>query len=415
MSNARRRSGNPARAAAVDGAAAHPRPRGASGRPILWASNTVANTGYGTQTAQVVKRLAAAGHEVALASNYGTEGGIGSWEGLKVFPRGFDVHSNDIIPAHFHAWNGEHGTRDNALLVTLYDVWVFGGQQWDQVPNILSWVPIDHMPAPPKVLDWLRRPNVTPLAMSQFGSAMLERAGIEHHYVPHAIEKVYRPTKRFNTGSGDLTGREFMDVPKDAYVIGIVSANKGTLPNRKAFPEMFMAAGQMMRAHDDVWLYVHTEDRGVMGGIQLQDLAAACGIPADRLRFVDQYSFRVGIPPELMAAIYSDMSVLLQTSMSEGFGIPAIEAQACGTPVIATNFSAQPELIGDGWLVEGQPSWDPMQRGWLVTPNVDQIAEALEAAYERGHERSDKAIQFAQQYDADYVFNTYWRPVLDAV
>jgi hypothetical protein len=415
MSNARRRSGNPAKAAAVAGTSTRTGSPSPAGRPILWASNTVGTTGYGTQTAQVIKRLTNAGNNVALASNYGTEGALGTWEGHKVFPRGFDVHSNDIIPAHFHAWNGEHGNRDDALLVTLYDVWVFGGPQWDQVPRILSWVPIDHMPAPPKVLEWLARPNVTPVAMSRFGSQMLTRAGLEHDYVPHAIEKVFKPTKRFATGTGQITGRTFMDVPDDAWLIGIVSANKGQLPNRKAFPEMFMAAGQVMRERDDVWLYVHTEDRGVMGGIQLHDLAAACGVPADRLRFADQYSLRIGIPQELMAACYTGMDVLLQTSMSEGFGIPAIEAQACGTPVIATNFSAQPELIGDGWLVDGQPFWDPMQRGWMVTPNVDQIVNALQDAYERPQERSTKAIEFASQYDADYVFDTYWRPLLDQV
>lgn len=395
-------------------AAGHGAP-GTNGRPVLWASNTVGNTGYGTQTQQVVHRLKRHGAQVALASNYGTEGHVGTWDGLKVFPRGFDLHSNDIIPAHFHAWKAETGNRDDALLVTLYDVWVFSGPQWDQVPRIASWVPIDHMPVPPGVEAWLRRDNVTPIAMSQFGASMIERAGIECRYVPHAIEKVFKPTATFSTASETMTGRQFMDVPEDAYLIGCVSANKGTLPNRKAFPEMFMAAAEVMRQHDDVWLYIHTEDRGAMGGIDLRELARATGVPMARLRFVDPYGFRLGIPQELMAAIYTGMDVLLQTSMSEGFGIPTVEAQACGTPVIVTNFSAQPELVGDGWVVEGQPFWDPMQRGWMITPNVDQIAQALTEAYNRGQSRSVKAIEFAQQYDADYVFDQYWLPTLAAL
>jgi len=386
----------------------------AAGRPILFASNSPGlGTGYGTQTAQVVRRLTQAGAKVALASNYGHEGALSSWEGLKVFPRGFDLHSNDIIPAHFHAWNGENGERDDALLMTLYDVWVFNGKQWDTVPSIASWLPIDHLPVPPAVLAWCQRPNVTPIAMSQFGCTMLERAEVEHLYVPHAVEKVYRPTEAFAWDSERLTGRAFMEIPEDAYVISVVSANKGKLPNRKAFPEMFLAAGEVMRQHDDVWLYVHTENRGAMGGIDLLELAAATGVPAARLRFVDQYAFRMNLPPELMAAIYTATDVLLQTSMSEGFGIPAIEAQACGTPVIVTNFSAQPELVGDGWIVDGQPFWDCHQRGWMVTPNVDQITASLQEAYQRGRGRSDKAIEFASQYDADYVFDHYWLPALE--
>jgi glycosyltransferase involved in cell wall biosynthesis len=152
-----------------------------------------------------------------------------------------------------------------------------------------------------------------------------------------------------------------------------------------------------------------------MGGINLEELARSVGIPMERLRFVDQYSFRVGIPQELLAAIYTSMDVLLQPSMGEGFGIPAIEAQACGTPIIVSNFSAQPELVGDGWLVAGQPWFDATQKAWLFAPLVESITEALEEAYARGRGRSAKAVDFASQYGADYVFDQYWRHVLTAL
>jgi len=108
--------------------------------------------------------------------------------------------------------------------------------------------------------------------------------------------------------------------------------------------------------------------------------------------------------------------VLLSASAGEGFGLPVLEAQACGTPVIVSDFSAQPELVGDGWIVEVQPQWNPTQLGWFCTPLVKSIVEALEAAYERPRGVvSQDAVKFAQDYQADKVFDEGWVPLLDTV
>jgi glycosyltransferase involved in cell wall biosynthesis len=138
-------------------------------------------------------------------------------------------------------------------------------------------------------------------------------------------------------------------------------------------------------------------------------------VPGDRVAIADSYSYRMGIPKEALAAIYTSMDVLLQPSRGEGFGIPAIEAQATGTPVCVSNATAQPELVGDGWLCEVQPQWDSPQACWFFTPLVPSIVDNLEAAYARGRGRSQKAIDFAANYDADVVFDKYWQPALDVL
>lgn len=391
------------------------RPRRSETRAILWNSNSPwTRTGYGGQTAQASLRLQAAGHKVAIAANYGLEGTTLDWHGIRQYPRGFDLHSNDVVPAYMQAWAYEHAGLD-PLLITLYDVYIFQGDQWDTVPQIASWVPIDHTPVPPDVAAWLRRKNVTPIAMSRFGASMLDLAGIESLYVPHGIERVFKPTAGIDAGGRWLTGRGFMGIPEDRFVFGMVSANKGVVPNRKAFPEAFLAFSMFAKQHRDAVLYVHTEDRGGMGGINLVELARACDIPPDQVVFVDQFVFRSGISNELLAACYSAMDCLLMPSMGEGFGIPQVEAQACGTPVICTNGSASSELLGDGWMVEGQPWWDAMQRAWLISPGVPSIIQAMSEAYERGRSRSQIAQDFAAQYDADFVFANYWVPALEAM
>lgn len=52
------------------------------------------------------------------------------------------------------------------------------------------------------------------------------------------------------------------------------------------------------------------------------------------------------LSPELLAAAYRRVAVLLQPSESEGFGLPIIEAMACGTPVIASDIPALREIGG---------------------------------------------------------------------
>jgi glycosyltransferase involved in cell wall biosynthesis len=124
----------------------------------------------------------------------------------------------------------------------------------------------------------------------------------------------------------------------------------------------------------------------------------------------------MGVDDQTMASIYTRSDVLLSATAGEGFGLPVLEAQACGTRVIVSNFSAQPELVGDGWIVDVQPQWNPTQGGWFGTPIVESIVEGLEQAFARcGSEgsHSEEAVEFARQYDADRVFGEAWAPLVD--
>ena len=381
----------------------------------VWHSNAPwTQTGYGTQTAQVVRRMIADGHKIAVAANYGLEATVTEWEGATVYPRGLDQWCNDIVGPYFDDWKSQH-PGDHHMQFTLFDVWIYSSPRFDNIQTA-SWVPIDHMPAPPPVLEFLRKPTVTPIAMSQFGLRMIQDAGIDALYAPHAIEtSVFKPTGRVKVSGKMMTGREIMGIPEDKWVVGMVNANKaGGGVHRKAWAENLLAFSIWAQDHPDAVLYLHTERDGAMGGWKMPDLIKAVGLRPEQVRIVNQYAYRLGIPAEGLAALYTAMDVALLPTYGEGFGITAIEAQACGTPVILNDFTAQTELCGDGWLVEGQPFWDDGMKSWFRIPFVSSIVDALEAAYQRGRGRSKKAEQFVKTYyDADVVYDRYWRPILD--
>ena len=378
------------------------------GRVAIYSNSPWAPTGYGQQTAQLSQRLLKHGYKVAVLSNYGLEATSTDWNGIRIYPRGFDNYSNDVIAAnakHFF----EQEPEVPSLLITLYDAWVIKNPSLNQF-KVASWIPIDHLPAPAEVLKYCQQDFVTPIAMSQFGSKMLTNAGIEHEYAPHGIESVFKPTEYFDDDGDKVFPRPFMEVEDDDFVVTINSANKG-IPPRKGFGEMFLAFSIFAKDKPDAKLYVHSERDGAAGGIKMLDLAKACGIE-EQVKFVNQYAIRSGVPNQLLAAIYTTSDVFLCTSLGEGFGIPVIEAAACGTKVIVTNATAQPELVGEGWIVNGQPWWDALQSSWWVIPNVQEIVSALEEAYaNRG--KSQTQIDHAAKYQADTVFDTYWLPIID--
>lgn len=372
---------------------------------VLWVSNAPwVATGYGQQTAQVVERMKADGHDVAVACNYGFAGNTTKWRGVTVLPQGYDQYSNDIIPSHAATWlEGEPG---DGWVMPLFDVWAFRNPRYQRF-NLAPWVPVDHRPAPPPVVEWLREMFAVPIAMSRFGEAMLANAGLEPLYVPHAVD-----TAVFCPGD-KAAAREAVGVPEDAFVVTMNAANKGREIDRKSFFESFAGFAALRQRHSDAVLFLHTEKLGLGGGVNLVTLAQQVGIPEDAIYFVDQYAYRLGHPQSWLAELYQASDVLLAPSRGEGFGIPVIEAQSCGTPCIVSNFTSQPELVADGWLVDGEPYMDYAQSSYLWKPAVAAVIDCLSEAYDaRTAVPSAKAREHALAYDCDRVWAEHWRPAL---
>jgi glycosyltransferase involved in cell wall biosynthesis len=393
------KSGNPARSEKLKGTVS------------VFSNSPGQPTGYGQATDALVKLLKRQGANVAALSNYGHEG-INTiynteYGEIPIYARGSEAYSNDVAPAHHKHWKALNDKQPD-LMITLYDVWVLNAKGYDTIP-IASWTPIDHNPVPPAVLQWLKKENVTPLAMSKFGLDQINKAGVEGHYVPHSIDtNVFKPS----THIADQTIKDFMGFEDDRFIVGMNAANKASgIIHRKAFGENMMAFAMLCRKYPDAILYIHT-DASSQHGWNLMALGQMLGIPVDNMAFPDPLSYRYGMTQEMLAGIYSSYDVMLAPSYGEGFGVPTIEAQACGVPVIVSNFAASPELVGDGWVVSGQPLYDPAQHSFFTVPSVPEIFAALEEAYKRGKGKSDKAIEFASAFDHEKVWKENWMPVL---
>lgn len=74
-------------------------------------------------------------------------------------------------------------------------------------------------------------------------------------------------------------------------------------------------------------------------------------LQARRLGIEQRLVFAGLVSEEELPAYYRGARALLIPSFYEGFGLPALEAMACGTPVIASNVTALPEVVGDAGLL----------------------------------------------------------------
>ena len=255
-----------------------------------------------------------------------------------------------------------------------------------------------------------------PIAMSRFGERWLSTAELNPLYVPHGVDtEVFRPLP-----DGRAEGREALSIPQDAFLVGMVGANRGwsTHACRKAFPQALDAFAHFVRKHDDAYLYCHTQAAPAPPGLDLIFMARAMGIPEDRIAFPEDVAWHLHVMDNhFVAAVMNAFDVLLNPSMSEGFGVPIIEAQACGVPVIVSDHSSMPELSQTQWLVGGDRWWDGAQMSFAIMPSVSSILENLEVAYEnRGNLKvKADAVHFAQTYDADRVAEMYWKPALAAL
>jgi glycosyltransferase involved in cell wall biosynthesis len=381
------------------------------GTVSLYSNSPDQPTGYGQQARYLVDRLKRHGFDVAAISNYGLEGikrELDTPYGkIPHFARGMDLYSNDTAPVDHKTFAAGRNQKD--VMITLYDVWVLTSKLFDTFP-ILSWVPLDHVTLPPRVETFLRKENVTPVAMAPHGVRQMEEKGIACRYAPHGIDtKIFKPTFEIEGQSVE----EHMGT-KDRYVVGMVAANKSSgLVHRKSFSENLLAFSIFKKKHPDAMLYLHTDPMANGIGWNLLSLLQSLGIEKEDVAFPHSQSYKYGIKQETLAGYYTGMDVMLATSYGEGFGIPSVEAQACGTRIIGSNWAATADLASeDSFLVGGQPQWDSGQDAWWQIPNVPSIVTALEEAYKLGKGRSQKAVDFASDFDVDTVWSKHWLPIL---
>jgi glycosyltransferase involved in cell wall biosynthesis len=97
--------------------------------------------------------------------------------------------------------------------------------------------------------------------------------------------------------------------------------------------------------------------------------------------------------------LYSNAVASVYPSKYEGFGLPVLESMACGTPVISSNASSLPEVVGDAGVLFDPSDIEAMSRSIYSVISDDDLRTALR---QKGLVR---AGQFSWDRTADLVRN----------
>lgn len=387
---------------------------------LMFSSNIIGcASGYGVQAGSLLPRLAelpefGGRHNIAQHAWYGLHGLTLNYNGFQIYPGFDDPYGNDVMAAHCAHFGAN-------LFVSLIDVWVLQQPAEKVAPALFCpWLPIDHDPIPEQFLTALKGAHL-PLTYAKWGHQMLTDAGVPNEYIPHGIEtsiyKVLEDREEVRKFKKWLTGDE------ETFLCSMVAANKG-FPDRKWFQgqlEVFRDFEKQVAADGkSTKLYIHTLATANHGGIPFDVLIRRLGLEG-KVIFPHPYKYRLGYPPEHLAMMYNASDVLLSVSMSEGFGIPIVEAQACGTPVLATNFSAMPELVRSGYLVDVADRVLTGMMSYQALPSKSSMRDKLELVYEQwvdaGKEwpmslRKHTERQIHDEFDWDTIVRNQWAPMI---
>lgn len=331
-------------------------------RALISSNAIFSKTGYGVQAKGLAEQLVKRGYEVANFAWYGLSGGVIKLGDVTIYPRlrhnfGGDAH---IIAKHFEA----------DVLITIEDVWVLPPNFGELQPcPWIAWTPIDGEPlAPANEM----RLNGCPYVVTETDWALdlCYDAGLAQSiHIPHGINEKFVPA------DNRAALRQELGISEDTFVVLMVAANKG-FPSRKSYPEAIAAFKQFSDQNPNALLYLHTE-LNAPNGLDLEDVLRVAGLDKSKVKSTDQNAYAMGMDDDFVVTLYQVADVLLNPAKGEGFGLPIVEAQACGCPVITTNFSSMPELTEFGIAVPYlQKEYNPIGM-YHVTVDIEEIAAAL--------------------------------------
>jgi len=364
--------------------------------------------GYGVTTRELVKRMQADGHEVRVATKHSIGGQL-IVDGIECMDGTEPEVINEVL------------SRDNYdYILSINDSWAFSAYNAAKAFTKSKWAMAMFLDT-----EWIHyhminiaKESSFQLAVTKHGEKELKRVGFYPYYTPLGVDtNVFKPDPELRAQFRKKKG--WTD---DKFVIGFVGINYPT--DRKNTINLIKAFQKFYKEFPDSELYLHTDTIGsASNGSSLQWILGSCGFEPNGMgpvKIVDQVDYHLwNISRDELVGLYNAFDTFCFPTHGEGFGLPIVEAQSCGCPVITTDTTSGKELLKGGLLipvVEDDYVFSSL-RTWVARVPATRIYDRMKIMYKiwkagKLGKYQKKAREGMLEYDWNNVYDTYWRPFL---
>ena len=385
---------------------------------LVVAENHTLASGFGTYAKNLLERLHASGkYELAEFGIY-CNSHIAKGTPWKCYPNAPDEDDpqdqkdmyNSNPNNQFGAWRFDKVVLDFKpdIVLTYRDQWMDMFISKSPLLPYFHWVWMPTVDSDPQKQSWIEGFAKTDaiLCYSEFGIKTLEKdAGhllnIKGCASPGIDPKIYKPYDKKQI-------RQELGLDPNINIIGTVMRNQ----KRKLFPELIKSFSKFLKVappeiKDNTYLLLHTSYPEKMGwnlGYHIAEEEVGGKILAtyvcrnckrfkvdlfrDTLNYCDSCksiscvmpSVAFGLEVPDLVKIYNAMDLYVQYAICEGFGMPQVEATACGVPIASSNYSAMEDVLEwtKGYPIKIQKMYRELEtNAERVFPDNDHLVEIM--------------------------------------
>lgn len=385
---------------------------------LVVAENHTLASGFGTYAKNLLERLYASDkYEVAEFGIY-CNSSLAKQVPWKFYPNAPD---EDDPQEHKDMYNGNPNNQFGAwrfdkvlldfkpdIVLTYRDPWMDMYVSKSPLLPYFHWVWMPTVDSDPQKQSWIEGFAKTDaiLCYSEFGVKTLEKdAGHLLNVVgcasPGIDPKIYKPYDKKQI-------RQELGLDPNVNIVGTVMRNQ----KRKLFPELIKAFSKFLKVappeiKDNTYLLLHTsypEKQGWNLGYHISEEHVGGKVLStyickncrkykidffrDSLNYCENCkaissvmpSVAMGLEVPDLVKIYNSMDLYVQYAICEGFGMPQVEATACGVPIAASNYSAMEDVLQwtKGYPIKIQKMYRELEtNAERVFPDNDHLVEIM--------------------------------------